>query len=55
MYAKMMIAAFGAAALLMGTGLAMAQTYWTNPGAGDWFNAANWTSGVPTSGLAGQP
>jgi outer membrane autotransporter protein len=29
---------------------ASAQTSWTNPAAGDWFNAGNWTAGVPNSG-----
>lgn len=29
-------------------------TSWTNPGTADWFNAANWSGGVPTAGTVGQ-
>jgi hypothetical protein len=42
-------AAIGIAAVLLGASGAKAQTLWNNPGTGDWFNAANWTAGVPTS------
>ena len=48
--------AMSARVLLLGTMAAMglaatagAQTYWADPGADNWFDAANWTAGVPTS------
>jgi len=41
--------AIGVAAVLLGASGSVAQTLWSNSGTGDWFNAANWTSGIPTS------
>lgn len=36
--------------MLSFTSAQAADTYWTNPGSGDWFVAANWSVGVPVPG-----
>ncbi|MGD2063052.1 MAG: hypothetical protein PVF51_05655 [Nitrospirota bacterium] len=39
----------GALALgMLASAPAPATTFWTNLGSGDWFDATNWNSGVPT-------
>jgi len=35
--------------MLSSTALYAADTYWQNPGSGNWFDPANWTKGVPSA------
>lgn len=42
-------AALVVAVLAVGAADVQAQSVWTNPGAGDWFDAGNWSAGVPDS------
>ena len=45
---RFMLAALFTAAATMTTSAQV--TIWDNPGTGDWFDAGNWTAGVPTTG-----